>query len=80
MFSPVVILCIQLCSSIPNPMYAEKISQYTHLEGVVMDDDVSKPELQVHLILGASEYSRIKTSTKPKLGQPVADLPPLDRP
>ena len=45
-----------------------------------MDDDVSKPELQVHLILGASEYSRIKTSTKPKLGQPVADLPPLDRP
>ena len=60
--------------SIPNPNYAEKISQHNYLEGVVMDDDVSKPELPVHLILGASDYSRIKTNTKPKLGQPVAEL------
>ena len=43
--------------SVPNPRYAEKINQYPHLEGVVMDDKDSKPVLPIHLILGASEYS-----------------------
>ena len=40
-------------------------------------DNDEKPELPVHLILGASEYARIKTETKPKIGQPsepVAEL------
>ena len=63
--------------SVPNPRYAEKINQYPHLEGVVMDDKDSKPVLPIHLILGASEYSRIKTVTKPKIGnpcEPVAEL------
>ena len=42
-----------------------------------MDDKDSKPVLPIHLILGASEYSRIKTVTKPKIGnpgEPVAEL------
>ena len=42
-----------------------------------MHDNDEKPELPVHLILGASEYARIKTETKPKLGrpnEPVAEL------
>ena len=42
-----------------------------------MHDNDEKPELPVHLILGASEYARIKTETKPKIGQPsepVAEL------
>ena len=54
----------------PNPRYAEKINKYPHLERVVMDDKDSKPVLPIHLILGASEYSRIKTVTKPKIGSP----------
>ena len=56
--------------SVPNPRYAEKINQYPHLQGVVMDDKDSKPVLPIHLILGASEYSRIKTVTKPMIGSP----------
>ena len=63
--------------SVPNPRYAEKINQYPHLEGVVMDDKDSKPILPIHLILGASEYSHIKTVTKQKIGspgEPVAEL------
>ena len=64
--------------SVPKPRYAEKINQYPHLEGVVMDHDKdSKPVLPIHLTLGASEYSRIKTVTKPKIGspgEPVAEL------
>ena len=42
-----------------------------------MHDIDEKPELPVHLILGASEYERIKTETKPRIGlpgEPVAEL------
>ena len=48
--------------------------------GVTMDDEDTKPELPIHLILGASEYSRIKTHTKPKIGkagEPMAELTTL---
>ena len=67
--------------SVPNPGYAEKINKYPHLEGVVMDDEDTKPELPIHLILGASEYSRIKTDTKPRIGkagEPITELTTLD--
>ena len=63
--------------TIPNPRYADKIHQYPHLKGVFMNDEDEKPELPIHLILGASEYSRIKTDTKPRIGkagEPVAEL------
>ena len=66
--------------TIPNPNYEELISKYPHLEGVVMDDNDKKSELPIHLILGASEYSRIKTETKPRIGQPsepIAELTTL---
>ena len=56
--------------SIPNPGYADILSQNHHLRGVKMDDEDTKAELPIHLILGAGDYSRIKTTTKPKLGQP----------
>ena len=45
-----------------------------------MDDEDTKQELPIHLILGASEYSRIKTQTKPKIGkagEPIAELTSL---
>ena len=56
--------------SLENPMYKKMIEQFSHLEGITMDDVDEKAELPVHLILGASEYTRIKTMTKPKTGQP----------
>ena len=63
--------------SVPNPKYAEKIKSYPQLEGVVMDDEDTKSELPIHLILGASEYSRIKTNTKSRIGkagEPITEL------
>ena len=45
-----------------------------------MEDNDKKSELPIHLILGASEYSRIKTETKPRIGkpaEPVAELTTL---
>jgi len=56
--------------TVPNPSYAEKIKKYRHLDGVVMEDNDPKSELPIHMIFGASEYSRIKTSEKPKIGHP----------
>ena len=62
--------------SLPNPKYKELIAKHEHLKGVRMSDEDSKSMLPVHLILGASEISRIKTSTPAKVGgdgEPVAE-------
>ena len=56
--------------TLENPQYQGKINQYPHLQGVSMNDDDTKPELPVHVILGASEYAQIKTETKPRVGHP----------
>ena len=56
--------------TLPNPRYRETLTKFPHLKGVKMNDNDEKPELPVHLILGASEYARIKTETKPKIGNP----------
>ena len=63
--------------TIPNPQYAEIIRQHQYLEGVKMDDEDSKPELPIHVVLRACEYARLKTNTVPKVGkpgEPVAEL------
>jgi hypothetical protein len=60
-----------------NPRYKEMIAKYPHLKAISMQDVDNKPELPVHLILGTSEYARIKTGTPPRIGkpgQPVAEL------
>ena len=43
----------------------------------MMDDMDTKQELPIHVILGASEYARLKTSSVPRdgnPGEPVAEL------
>ena len=45
--------------TIPNPQYTEIIKQHQHLEGVKMDDEDTKLELPIHVILGASEYAKL---------------------
>ncbi|XP_028404021.1 uncharacterized protein LOC114526636 [Dendronephthya gigantea] len=63
--------------TLKNPNYQETLAKFPHLSDVQMHDNDKKPELPVHLILGASEYARIKTETKPKIGrpnEPVAEL------
>ena len=56
--------------SVKNPRYQDVLKKYPHLQGVRMDDVDEKPELPVHLILGASEYAKIKTDAKAKIGNP----------
>ena len=63
--------------SLPNPKYKEIISKFEHLRGVVIEDTDEKKELPVHMIIGTSDFSKIKTPTKPRVGkpgEPVAEL------
>ena len=60
--------------TIPNPRYEELVRKYSHLNEVVMNDNDKKSNLPIHVILGASDYSKIKTATKPKIGQPLEPI------
>ena len=55
---------------LPNPHFVDLIKRYYHLRGITMDDHDQKEELPAHVILGASDYSRIKAMLKPRTGQP----------
>ena len=56
--------------SLPNPCYQDMIQEFRHLKGVSMDDTDNKANLPIHLILGASEYTRIKTKHVLRIGEP----------
>ena len=62
--------------TINNPEYDVLIGRYQHLNAVRMDDKDTKDKLPIHVILGISEYARIKTRSKPLVGgpgEPVAE-------
>ena len=65
--------------SLGNPKYEEKIARFSHLRGISMDDTDQKPELPIHLVLGASEYAKIKTVSMPRVGQPGEPIAELTR-
>ncbi len=59
-----------------NPRYAYIIAKYNHLRAVEMVDKDDKAELPIHLVIGASEYTKIKTGNAPKIGhqgEPIAE-------
>ena len=63
--------------SIDNPNYRELPDKYPHLRGVYVNDNDTKARLPVHVILGSGEYARIKTETKPRIGEdnaPIGEL------
>lgn len=44
-----------------------------------MDDTDQKPELPIHLVLGAGEYAKIKTGSMLTVGQPGEPIAELTR-
>ena len=65
--------------SLGNPKYKEKIARFPHLQGIIMDDTDEKAELPIHLILGASEYARVKVNSMPRIGKPGEPIAELTR-
>ena len=56
--------------SLLNPRYQDMIQEFSHLRGVNMDDTDNKAILPIHIILGTSEYTRIKTKHVLRIGAP----------
>ena len=66
----------QVLLTLPNPQYNKVLPKYSHLKDVKMDEEDTKAKLPIHLILGASDFSRIKTNTSARVGndgEPVAE-------
>ena len=66
--------------NIPNPKYDEIIKQFQHLKDIKMNDTDTKSSLPIHVILNASEYSKIKVQEVPRIGlpgEPIAELTKL---
>ena len=62
--------------SLENPRYEQCLAKYAHLKGIEMEDKDSKDIMPVHLILGASDYAKIKTETAAcvgALGEPIGE-------
>ena len=52
------------------------IETYDHLKGIKMNERDTKPELPIHVILGASDYVKIKMRKCPRVGkisEPIAE-------
>ena len=62
----------------PNPRYSELLEQYPRLKGINNEKD----EQPIHVVLGASEYTAIKTKSPVRVrlpGQPVTEKTLLGR-
>ena len=53
-----------------NPNYAHLSERYKHLNGAKFEDPDTRTQIPIHLVLGASDYAKIKTTTAQKVGQP----------
>ena len=66
--------------NLPNPRLKQLVEKFSHLEGVDVNDDSTKEELPIHVVLGTGECTKIKTPTAPRVGevgQPTADFTKL---
>lgn len=62
--------------AIDNFNYASLIDKFSHLKGVKVNDHDDRPQVPIHVVLGASEYATIKMTAAQsvgKPGQPVAE-------
>ena len=50
---------------VSNPNYVKMVQKFKHLKGIKVEDNDPKSELPVHLILGLTEYSKIKMEVVP---------------
>ena len=66
--------------NVPNPDYGTMLTKYPHLTGIKMNENQTKATLPIHVILGAGDFTKIKTQERPQIGQigdPVAELTKL---
>ena len=67
--------------NVPNPDYGTILTKYPHLTGIKINENQTKATLPIHVILGASDFTKIKAQERPRIGQigdPVAELTKLE--
>ena len=52
---------------------------YAHLSDIIITDHDTKKDLPVHVILGAGDYTKIKTQETARVGQPGESIAELTR-
>ena len=60
-----------------NSSYKSMLSDYPHVKGVKMDEFQTKAVLPIYVLLGASDFNKIKTKEPPrirKIGDAIAEL------
>ena len=60
-----------------NPRYDKVLAEHSHPRRVHMDDNDEKSQLPVHLILGANDFTKIRTGERLRVGRradPVAEF------
>ena len=65
---------------LPNPNYREIQNNYQHLRDITLRDYDTKSELPIHMILGISDYTKIKTPETARIGlpgEPIVELTQL---
>ena len=65
---------------LPNPNYREIQNNYQHLRDITLSDYDTKSELPIHMILGISDYTKIKTPETARIGlpgEPIVELTQL---
>ena len=55
-----------------NPNYAHLSDKYKHLNGVKFEDPDTHAQIPVHLVLGVSDYAKIKTTAALRWGDQVS--------
>ena len=66
--------------TVPNPQLQKLIQNFSHLNGVNVNDHSTKDELPIHIVLGTGEFTKIRTPTAPRVGevgQPTAEFTKL---
>lgn len=65
---------------VPNSDYWQLQHEHAHLKDLKIHDQDSKDALQIHVILGVTDYTKIKVQERSKVGlnrDPIAELTEL---
>ena len=55
--------------TLDNPGYSNLVKYYPHLRGVKMEDSDTEARLPVHVIIGADDFAKIRTSDRLRAGR-----------
>ena len=62
--------------TVKNPEYTKLLQKFSYLRGTKLNDPDSRAQIPIHVVLGASDYAMIKTTTAQRVGlpgQPIAE-------